>query len=79
MPAAGESLNLYMVRSQNSSPVQEHLNRHGGRFATHLILKTDQRAQVKADIFLDSIRTVFSPYLVNPRGLAAFSEEPPSS
>jgi hypothetical protein len=61
----GESLTSYIVRSQNSSRVQEYLNKRGVRFSSDLNLKSDANL----------IRTVFLPYLVSVRDLAAFAEE----
>jgi hypothetical protein len=60
---------------ENSSPAQEHLERVGVRFGRDLILESSQKPYINAAIFLDYIRTVFSPCLVSLRDLAIFAEE----
>jgi hypothetical protein len=73
--AAEESLIHYIVRSQNSSPVQEYLEKQRLRFGRDVILKSHQKPYINAGIFLDYNRTVFLPYLVIRDGLGAFAEE----
>jgi hypothetical protein len=70
LSAAGESLPPYIVTSQNSSPVQEQLRKHGVRFRRDLILKSNSRPYINAGIFLDYIRSVFLPYVIGLRNLA---------
>jgi hypothetical protein len=65
----------YIVRAQNSSPVQEQVREQGVRFGRDPILKSNNRPSVNAEIFLDCIKTVFLPDLVWLRGLAEFSAE----
>jgi hypothetical protein len=65
----------YIITSQNSPAVQEQLRQQGVRFGRDLILKSDHRPYVKAEIFLEDVRTLFLPYLVCVRGLGAFAAE----
>jgi hypothetical protein len=73
--AAGESLPPYIVTSQNSLPVQEQLRNYGVRFGRDLILKSNSRTNVNAEIFLDDIRRVFLPYVIELRSLAGLVAE----
>jgi hypothetical protein len=45
--ATGKSLLPYIVTSQNSSTVQEHLKKQGVRFARHFTLKFNQKLYFK--------------------------------
>jgi hypothetical protein len=72
---SGESLITYTVTSQDSVPVQEQLKKHGVRFGTELILKSNRKPYVKAEIFLDCVQTVFLPSLSEFRTLDEFTEE----
>jgi hypothetical protein len=73
---AGASLLPYIIPSQNSSVVQEHLNEQGVCFGRDMILKFNQKPYINAGIFLDYIRAIFVPYIDMLRGLAIFAEEP---
>jgi hypothetical protein len=74
--AAGASRLPYIVTSQNFPVVQEHLKKHGLCLGRDMILKFNQRPYINAEIFLDSIRTIFLPYIDMLRGLAVFAQEP---
>jgi hypothetical protein len=75
MSAAGESPMPYIITSQNYPAVQEQLRQHGVRFGDDLILKSNHRPYVNAEIFLESVRAMFLPSLVCIRGLGAFAAE----
>jgi hypothetical protein len=70
-----ESLLVYIVTSQNSSPIQECLNVNGIRFGRDLILKSNQKHYINAGIFFDDLRTVFFPDRVRLPHLAEFATE----
>jgi hypothetical protein len=76
MPTAGASLLPYIVTSQNSPVVQEHLNKQGVCLGRDMILKFNRKPYINAGIFLDDIRTIFLPYIDMLRGLAVFAQEP---
>jgi hypothetical protein len=76
LSAAGASLLPYIVTSQNSPVVQEHLKKQGVCFGRDMILKFNQKPYINAGIFLDYIRIIFLPYIDMLRGLAVFAEEP---
>jgi hypothetical protein len=59
----------YIVTSQNSSPVQKQLRKQLVPFGRDLILKSNDRPYVSAEIFLDDIKIMFLLYLVWLRGL----------
>jgi hypothetical protein len=73
--AAITSLLHYMVTSQNSSTVQEHLNQQGARFGSDFALKFNQKPSFNAGIFLASIRTILLPYIDTFRGRAVLAQE----
>jgi hypothetical protein len=73
--AAGQSFPHYILTSQNSSTVQEHLHQQGVRFGSDFALKFNQRPYFNAGIFLDYIRTVFLPYVDTFRGRAVLAQE----
>jgi hypothetical protein len=73
--AAGESLTPYIITSQASSPVREQLKEHGVRFGTDFVLRSNPKPYIKAESFLDYIRTVFLPNLAELRTLHGFAEE----
>jgi hypothetical protein len=75
LSAAGESLLLYMVTSQNSSTLQGYLNKQGVRFGRDFALKFSQKPYFNAPIFLASIRTILLPYIDTLRGLAVLAQE----
>jgi hypothetical protein len=56
---AEESFMVYIVTSQNSSPVQEPLGKQGVCLGRDLVLKSNHRPYVNAEIFLDYIEIVF--------------------
>jgi hypothetical protein len=51
--AAGESLTLYSVTSQDSLPVRENLKKRGARFGIDFILKARSKPYINAEFFLD--------------------------
>jgi hypothetical protein len=69
--AAGKILTPYIAISQDPLPVRENLKKRGVRFSTDFILKARSKSCIKAEFFLDSIRTVF---LLNPYELSVFEE-----
>jgi hypothetical protein len=73
--AAGESLTSCILPSQDSPSVREQLKKHGVRFGTDLIMKSNAKPYVSAEIFLDSIQTVFLPNLAELWRLDEFAEE----
>jgi hypothetical protein len=73
--AAGASLRPYIVTSQNSPVVQEHLKKQGVCFGRDTILKCNQKPYINPGIFLDSIRIIFLPYIDMLRDLAVFAQE----
>jgi RecJ-like exonuclease len=56
--AEGESFIPYIVTSQESEYVREHLQKHWIRFGTDFILKARTKPYINAEIFLEDIRTV---------------------
>jgi hypothetical protein len=73
--AARESLMPYIIISQNSPAVQEQLRQQGVRFGRDVIVTSNHRPYLNAEIFLMYVRTVFLPDLVWLRGLGAFVAE----
>jgi hypothetical protein len=73
--AAGASLTPYIVTSQAPTLVQERLKKQGVRFGTDFVSRSNPSPYINAEIFLDYIRTVFSPNLAELRTLGAFTEE----
>jgi hypothetical protein len=73
--AARESLTPYRITSQASTSVQEQLKKEGVRFGTHFVLRSNPSPYINATIFLDYIRTVFLPNLVELRTLDGFAQE----
>jgi hypothetical protein len=73
--AAGESLIPYIITSQAPTSVQERLKKEGVRFGTNFVLRSNPSPYINAEIFLDSIWTVFLPILAEFRTLDAFTEE----
>jgi hypothetical protein len=54
---------------------QAHLKRHGVHFRRDLNLKSHQKPYINTGIFLDSIRTVCEPNLVQLCSLAVLAQE----
>jgi cobalamin biosynthesis Co2+ chelatase CbiK len=77
--AAGESLTPDMMTSQDSPSFREQLKKRGVRFGTDLIMKSNGKPSINADIFLDYVQTVFLSNLAGLRGLDGFPEEMPVS
>jgi hypothetical protein len=73
--AASESLTPYLITSQAPASVQERLKKEGVRFGTDFVLRSNPSRYINAEIFLDSIWTVFLPNLAELRTLDAFTEE----
>jgi hypothetical protein len=74
-PAAGESLTPYIIASQDCSSVREQVKKHGVRFGTDLIMKSDAKPYIDAEIFLDYVQTAFRPLLAGLRRLDEVAEE----
>jgi hypothetical protein len=74
--AAGASLLPYIVTSQNSPVVQEHLKKQGACLDRDMILKFNQKPYINAGSFLDDIRTISLPYVDMLRGLVVFAQQP---
>jgi hypothetical protein len=55
--------------------VQERLKKESVRFGTDFVSRSNPSRYIKAEIFLDYIRTVFLPNLAELRKLDAFTEE----
>jgi hypothetical protein len=72
---AGESLLHYIVTSQNSSTLQEHLKKQGVRFGRDFALKRSQKPYFNASIFLAYIRTIIVPYIDVFHGRAVLAQE----
>jgi hypothetical protein len=51
--AAGESLIPYITPLQDSPPVRAQLKKRGVRFGTDLIMKSNAKPYINAEIFLD--------------------------
>jgi hypothetical protein len=71
--AAGESLLHYIITSQNSTTIQEHLTKQYVRFGRDFALKFNQKPYFNADIFPASIRTILLPYIDIFDGLAVLA------
>jgi hypothetical protein len=61
LSAGQESLRHYMVTSQNSPTVQQHLKKQGVRFGSDFALTFNQKPYFNACIFLAYIRTILLP------------------
>jgi hypothetical protein len=55
--------------------VREQLNKHRLGFGTDLVLKSNLKPYINAEIFHDDIKTTLLANLVELRGLAEFAEE----
>jgi hypothetical protein len=73
--AAGESLLPYIVASQNSSTVEQHLKKQGVRVGRDLPLTFNQKPYFNAGIFLAYIRTILLQYIDSRRGFAVLAQE----
>jgi hypothetical protein len=73
--AAGESLAPYVITSQKSPSVREQLKKHRVRFGTGLIITSNAKPYINAEIFLDCVQTVFLSNLAELRRLDEFVEE----
>jgi hypothetical protein len=73
--AAGESLTPDIITFQAPTSIQEQLKKDGVRFGTDFVLRSNPKPYINAEIFLDSIRTVFLPNLAELRTLDGFTEE----
>jgi hypothetical protein len=63
------------MTSQDSASVREQLKKHSVRFGVDFVLKSNSKPYINAEIFLNSIRTVFLPQLAELRTLDEFAEE----
>jgi hypothetical protein len=73
--SAGESLTPYIITSQDAPSVREQLKKRGVRFGTDLIMKSNAKPYINAEIFVDYVLTVLIPNLAEPRRLDEFAEE----
>jgi hypothetical protein len=73
--AAGESLIPYIVTSQDTPSLREHLKKRGAHFGTDFILKSRAKPYINTEIFAEYARTVFLPNLNEVRILAEFAGE----
>jgi hypothetical protein len=73
--AAGSSVLAYILTSQNSPAVQEHLNKQGVRFGTDFALKLNQKPYFNAGILLAYTRTILLSYIDTFRGRAVLAHE----
>jgi hypothetical protein len=64
-----------MMRSQNSPSAREQFKKHDVRFGTGLIMTSNVKPYINAEIFLDDVQTVFRPNLAELRRLDEFAEE----
>jgi hypothetical protein len=72
---AAESFTPSILPLQDSLSVREQLNKHDVRFETDLIMKSNAKPYINAEIFLDDVQTVFLPNLAEPRRLDEFAGE----
>jgi hypothetical protein len=63
--AAGESLIPYMITSQDSASVREQLKKHGVRFGTGLVLKSNAEPDINREMFLMTSELYSSLTLLN--------------
>jgi hypothetical protein len=75
LSAAGESSLHYIVASQNSPTVQEHLKNQSVRFGRDFPLTFHQKTCFNAGIFVADIRTILLPYIDPLRGRAVLAQE----
>jgi hypothetical protein len=61
--------------SQAFAPVREQLKKHGVRFGTNLVVKSNPKPYIHAEIFFDDIRTVFGAHLTEFLRFDELSEE----
>jgi hypothetical protein len=73
--AARELLTPYIITWQASKPIQEQLKKHGVRFGTDFVSRSNPKPCINAESFRDSIRTVFFGNLAELRTLDGFAEE----
>jgi hypothetical protein len=72
---AEESLTPDNIASQDSPSDREQLKKHDVRFRTDLIMKSNAKRYISAEIFLDYVQTVFLSNLAELRRLDEFAEE----
>jgi hypothetical protein len=65
--AGGACLTPYVVTSQDSAALRRALEATGMQIGKHLILKRCAKPYVNADLFENSVRTVFLPHLAIAR------------
>jgi hypothetical protein len=63
-----------MMMWQDSASVRQQLKKHGVRFEVDFVLKSNSKLYIRAEIFLNYIRTVFLPDLAELRTLDEFAE-----
>jgi hypothetical protein len=75
LSAAGESLLHYMVTSQNSLVLQEHLKKQAVRLGGNFALKFNQKPCFNTGIFLAYMRTILLQYIDILRDRAVLAQE----
>jgi hypothetical protein len=73
--AVGEALTPYIITSQALGQVRKQLEKHGVRFGTDFVLRSNPKPYINAKIFLDYIRTVFLSNLAELRTFDGFTEQ----
>jgi hypothetical protein len=73
--AVGESLVPDIITSQDFPSVREQLKKHGVRFGTDLMMKSNAKPDINAEIFVDYVWTVLLPNPGELRRLNEFAEE----
>jgi hypothetical protein len=75
LSAAGASLPLYIVTSEESPALREQLKKRGVRFVQDFILKSCVKAYLNAEIFQEYVMAVFLPNLNELRRREQFLEQ----
>jgi hypothetical protein len=78
LSAARESLLHVIASSQDSSTLQEHLNKQTIHFGMDFALTFNQKRDFNAGIFFDDLRTIFLSYIDTFRDLALLRKKSPS-
>jgi hypothetical protein len=73
--AIGTWLTPYMITSHDSPSVRGQLEKHGVWFGTNLIMKSNAKPDINAEISFDDLQAIFLLNLAEFRGSDEFSEE----
>jgi hypothetical protein len=73
--AARESLTPDIITSLDSLSARGQIEKHGVRFRTDLITKSNAKPYINAEIFLDHVQTMFLSNLAELRRWDEFAEE----